>query len=84
MAAAISTSATTAEQQVFETLTRVRKIIAAYSAANPEADLQGLVISPQIDSVNNFATFTVTMPLTQSEDSDGGISFDATEVLVSA
>lgn len=81
MAAPLTTTATTLEQQILETLMRSRAAIAAYAAANPTADLEGLGIFPQIDVVNNQATFTVTIPLAYSGDTDGGFSFDAVEVI---
>lgn len=81
MAASIVTTATTAEQQLFETLTRISKVISDYAVANPTVDLLGLSISTQIDLANKQVVFTVVSPLAQSQDADGGISFDAVEVL---
>lgn len=83
MAATITPKATTLEQQTFETLYALRNAQVAYETANPDAEL-ALDVVPDIDSTNNLATFTVTLPLTQSDDADGGISFDATEVLPAA
>jgi hypothetical protein len=82
MAAALTTTSTSQEQQVLEILTRTRKDVSDYILANPTADLQGFSVSNQIDLANNQATFVVVMPINISEDADGGISIDATEVLV--
>ena len=82
MATALTTASTTQEQQVFEVLSRTRQDIAEYLTANPEANLSGLAITSSIDVPNSRATFTVTLPITISEEGDGGLSLDAAEVLV--
>lgn len=82
MASALTLSATTLEQQAFEIATRLRQDIADYVAANPANDIQGLSTTVTLNVAANVATVNMVLPLSQAEDTDGGISFDATEVLV--
>ena len=82
MAASLATAATTAEQQTFELLSRIRTDIAQFVTANPDKDLRGLEVIGDVDITNSIATFTVTVPIVVTEDPDGGLSVDAREVLV--
>ena len=82
MAAAITTVSTTAEQQILETARKLADEIESYTAANPEADLKGLSITERVDLPNGRITYTCVVPVTETNDSDGGFSVDADEVMV--
>lgn len=77
----ITLSATTAEQQLFEICTRFVKVAAAYKAANPEADLKSLNVTQALDLNRARATFSIVLPLVQTDTADGGIEFDAESVM---
>jgi hypothetical protein len=81
MAAPLTLAATTAEQQAFELCTKLAQAIAAYTAANPAANLKSMRVTQAIDLNNSRATFSITLPLVQSQSTDGGIEFDADPVL---
>lgn len=81
MAAAIALNATTAEQQALELSTKLATAIAADKVANPGADLKGLNVSQNVNLNTQRATFTIVVPLSQTASADGGIEFDAVEVL---
>jgi len=77
MAAALTLVSATAEQQAFEMCTKMAAAIAADRVANPTADLKGLNVTRSINLNTQRASFTVVIPLVQSDSADGGIEFDA-------
>ena len=81
MAAAITLNATTLEQQALELGNKLSAAIEAYKVANPTADLKSLGVSRSINLNTNRATFSITLPLTQTDSADGGIEFDAEAVM---
>ena len=81
MAAAITLSAATAEQQALELATKLAAVIEADRAANPNADLKGLNVSQSINLNTQRATFSIVVPLVKTNSADGGIEFDAETVL---
>ena len=81
MAAAITLNAATAEQQALELGSKLSQIIADYKAANPNADLQGLSVTRSINLGTRRATFNFTVPLAETNSPDGGVEFDAQEVM---
>ncbi|MEM9092240.1 MAG: hypothetical protein AAGC93_26350 [Cyanobacteria bacterium P01_F01_bin.53] len=81
MAAAITLSAATAEQQALEFATKLASAIATDKVANPSADLKGLNVSQNINLSTQRATFSIVVPLVQSASADGGIEFDAETVM---
>jgi len=82
MASAITLGAATLEQQVYEVCTRTAAAIATFAAANPTVPLTGFSVRQTVDLANNRAQFTISLPITQSFSTDGGIEIDATEMLV--
>ncbi|MFG6099057.1 hypothetical protein SPB21_27675 [Leptothoe sp. ISB3NOV94-8A] len=82
MAAAITTVSTTNEQQLLETARKSKDAIEAFAAANPEADLSGLSVTERIDLPNGRITYTIVVPVVETNDADGGFSIDANEVMV--
>lgn len=81
MAAAITLASATAEQQALELPAKLADSIAAYRAANPSADLKGLAVTKSVNLNTNRATFSIVVPLTVTNSADGGLEFDAEEVL---
>ena len=82
MAAAVSTNATTIEQQVLEVASQLQAALTTYQAANNGATPTGFSVS-RVPNLNaGTVSLTITLPITESVDADGGVSFDATEVLV--
>ncbi|MGB3787815.1 MAG: hypothetical protein WA949_07380 [Phormidesmis sp.] len=81
MAAAITLASTTQEQQIIELLNKSRAVIDAYIAANPEVDLKGLSVNADLDITGKVMSFTALIPVTLTEDPDGGFSVDAQELL---
>jgi hypothetical protein len=81
MAAAIVLDAATAEQQIFELAHKLRAAIDAYNAVDGQS-AAGLNVTYTINTASKVGTISVTLPLTESADADGGISYDATEVMV--
>ncbi len=82
MAASITLSSTTAEQQALELPSKLSEAIATYRLANPTTDLKGFSVSKSVNLNTNRATFSIVVPLTVTNSSDGGLEFDAAEVLV--
>ena len=82
MAAAITTVSTTAEQQILETARKLADAIEAYVAANSETDLKGLSVTERLDLPNGRITYTCVVPVIETNDTDGGFSIDADEVMV--
>ena len=81
MAAAITTNASHAEQQLLEVAAGIYAMETVELAkAEPTIQARRIAITP------NFATGTVqivaTLPITSGVDGDGGMSFDVDEVLV--
>lgn len=81
MAAPSTIVSATLEQSILETLAKAIVARNAYVAANPAADLQGFAISQTINLATNRVTFQVTLPVTVSNDADGGQSIDVPEVM---
>lgn len=81
MAAAITLNASTLEQQALELGVKLAAAIDADKVANPSADLKSLAVSKSINLNTNRATFTITLPLVQTNSGDGGIEFDAEAVM---
>jgi hypothetical protein len=81
MAAPLTLAAATAEQQAFELCNKLSAAIAAYSLANPTADLKGLRVTRALDINNGRATFSLVLPLTAVGTTDGGLDIDAEAVL---
>ena len=82
MAAAVATNATTIEQQLMETANQLAAALATYQAANDGATPAGFSVSRTPNLNTGIFTVSVSLPITSSVDADGGLSFDATEVLV--
>jgi len=82
MAALIPLNADTAEQQAFELLHKLNASRSAFVAANPTVNIQGLSVGVNVSLSTNQVTFTVTLPIEQTQDADGGLSLDAREVMV--
>ncbi len=81
MAAAITLASTTAEQQALELPAKLADAIAAYSAANPTANLKGLSVTKSVNLNTNRATFSIVVPLVVTNSIDGGLEFDAEAVM---
>ena len=81
MAAAITLSATTAEQQALELSSKLAAVIAEDRAANPNTDIKGMSVSQSVNLNTQRATFTIVIPLVKTHSADGGIEFDAETVL---
>jgi hypothetical protein len=81
MAAPLTLAATTAEQQAFELCNKLSTAIAAYTTANPTANLKGMRVTKSLDVNNNRATFSIVVPLIQVGTLDGGLELDADAVL---
>lgn len=81
MAAALTLSATTAEQQAFELGRKLLDALEADKAANPEADRKSFNVAQNIDLNRLRATYTITLPIVKTATSDGGFEVDAAEVL---
>lgn len=81
MATPLTLAGTTIEQQALELCTRLAALITADKAANPTADLKGLNVTQAINLNTKRATFSVVIPLVQTDSTDGGIEFDADTVL---
>ncbi|MEO0884685.1 MAG: hypothetical protein AAFY54_01975 [Cyanobacteria bacterium J06648_10] len=81
MADTLILAGASAEQQALELCTRLASIITAYKAANPTADLKSLAVSQTLNLNTKRATFSVVLPLTQTNSADGGIEFDAEVVI---
>jgi hypothetical protein len=77
MADSLTLAATTAEQQAFELLFRLRNEVAEFQAAKPSTDLNGFEITTRLDIRQNQAIFSITLPLIQSNTIGGGLAFDA-------
>lgn len=81
MAIAITLTAATAEQQALELCTKLAKLIADDTLANPTANRKALAVSQNINLATQRATFSIVLPLIQTNSADGGIEFDADPVL---
>jgi hypothetical protein len=84
MAFPITTAATTLEQQLLELLNRTRIAIRTYEEANPLADLKGFRFTSQVNLIEQLAFFSVTLPLTLTNKTDGGLRFNAAEAWIDA
>ncbi len=82
MAAPITLTAATAEQQSFELCNKLFAAITAYQTANPTANLKGFRVTRALDINNSRATFSIVVPLTAAGTTDGGLDLDAEAVLV--
>ena len=79
MAAAQTLNATTTEQQFLELTTKALADLNAYKEANPEVDTSGYTIARNLNPTRGTLTITVSLPIVETVDADGGISFDAVE-----